>query len=248
MIARAIAVALLVAAAATAGVAAENANRAITFRIEPSPADLRAAFTAEQVALLEKINRADANYLPRQSVIVVPEEWDAGELAYSPLPSAVPEFAELHKALLVHVPGQVFGAYEHGSLVRWGPVSSGRQQHPTPAGRYHLNWRARARHSTVDPRWYMEWYFNFHNSRGLALHQYALPGRPASHACVRLLERDARWLFDWGESWRLASGRVVEHGTPLWIVGKYDFAADPPWLEPSAPHPVLTFDLPGAAN
>lgn len=49
--------------------------------------------------------------------------------------------------------------------------------------------------------------------------------------CVRLLERDARWLFGWGQEWTLDARRirVVEHGTPLFIVGAYDFDAPPPW-------------------
>ena len=49
----------------------------------------------------------------------------------------------------------------------------------------------------------MNWCFNFHNLRGLAFHEYSLLGRPASPACVRLLERDAMWLYN------VASGRPV---------------------------------------
>ena len=100
-----------------------------------------------------------------------------------------------------------------------------------PAGLFHLNWRSRGRHTTVDPDWYMPWYFNFENDRGLSFHQYTLPGRPASHACVRLLERDAKWLFDWGETWTLddRGWNVLEPGTPVLIVGCYDFSSPPPW-------------------
>ena len=66
---------------------------------------------------------------------------------------------------------------------------------------------------------------------GLAFHAYALPGGPASHACVRLLERDARWLFGWGEGWALdeRGWNVIDAGTPVWIVGQYNFGAPPPW-------------------
>ena len=91
----------------------------------------------------------------------------------------------------------------------------------------------------------MEWYFNFHNERGLALHQYALPGRPASHACIRLLERDARWIYEWGEGWELdARGQeVVVPGTPLWILGRYDFERPSPWLREDGPHPAVEIRL-----
>jgi hypothetical protein len=77
----------------------------------------------------------------------------------------------------------------------------------------------------------MPLYFNFDNERGLAFHQFTLPGRPASHACIRLLERDARWLYGWGEGWTLdeRGWTVLDPGTPVLILGQYDFNAPPPW-------------------
>jgi hypothetical protein len=72
---------------------------------------------------------------------------------------------------------------------------------------------------------------NFDNRDGLAIHQYALPGLPASHGCLRLLERDAEWLFAWGEPWTLddSGTGLVGAGTRVWIIGQYDFNAPPPW-------------------
>jgi hypothetical protein len=198
----------------------------------PSRADeLRRRFTADQLALLEKLNRATFTHLDRLDVLVLPQSWDLDELAYSPLPMRSEWAAAFPKALIVHQAGQAFGAYEGGRLARWGPVSSGRRKAPTPAGIFHLNWRSPGRHSTVDPDWYMPWYFNFENDHGLALHQFTLPGRPASHACIRLLERDAKWLYEWGEGWVLdeRGWEVVSRGTPLWVVGTYDYEAPPPW-------------------
>jgi hypothetical protein len=76
----------------------------------------------------------------------------------------------------------------------------------------------------------MEWYFNIDNVLGLALHRYSLPGYPASHGCIRLLERDAIWIYGWGEGETFdAAGRIVEHGTPILIAGRYAFGAPPPW-------------------
>jgi len=51
------------------------------------------------------------------------------------------------------------------------------------------------------------------------------------HGCIRLLQRDAEWLFNWGQSWTLNSSgtRVVTPGTPVFIVGRYDFDGPPPW-------------------
>jgi len=161
----------------------------------------------------------------------MPTRWVPDERAYSPAPTSFASAATIPKVLVVHQPGQFFAGYEFGRLVRWGPVSTGRASSPTPSGLFHLNWRSPGRTSTVNPRWFMRWYFNFESRRGLSLHAYTLPGLPASHGCIRLLERDARWLFDWGEEWSIGGDgrRVLDPGTPLWIVGRYDFAAPPPW-------------------
>ena len=186
--------------------------------------DIHGRFTSSQIQLLEKLNRADAKHLSRLSQLAAPEIWVSDELSYSPLPAEYDWAAPYAKALIVHQPGQVFGGYENGSLVRWGPISSGRKTSPTPSGLFHLNWRSKGRHSTVNPRWYMTWYFNFHNRLGLSFHEYSLPGYPASHACIRLLKRDAQWLYVWGEG---TTPTTV--GTPVLILGQYDFDAPPPW-------------------
>ena len=198
--------------------------------------ELRSRFDAQQLALLEKLNRSDLRHLPRQKVLVVPGRWDLDELAYSPLPHTYAWAEQYPKAIVIHQPLQVFGAYAKGKLVRWGPVSSGRKTAPTPSGLFHMNWKSKGRHSTVNPAWFMRWYFNFHTKRGLALHAYRLPGCPASHACVRLLPRDAEWLFHWGEGWKPGTRGwdVVQHGTPVLILGGYDFNSPPPWRSPES--------------
>ena len=197
-------------------------------------ADLR-GFSREQIAILEKLNRADAVHLARLKSLIVPDTWVADELDYSPLPRVIDWARVYGKFIVVHLPSQVFGAYEQGHLVRWGPISSGRAEHLTPSGLFHLNWRARRRTSTDSAEWDLEWYFNFHNFRGLAFHEYALPGRPASHACLRLLRRDAVWIFNWGEGWVLRDDgqNVASFGTPVLIVGAYDFSAPKPWSDPA---------------
>lgn len=194
-------------------------------------AELLSALTPEQLAIVEDLNRVNLARMNRVDPLVIPKTWTYHDTAYSPLPLTSAWAGAFPKAVIVHQPSQVFGGYEHGRLIRWGPVSSGREKYRTPSGLHHLNWRSRGRRSTVDPDWYMPWYFNFHNERGLAFHEYTLPGYPASHACVRLLERDARWLFDWGEGWTLddRGWEVLDPGTPVWIIGHYDFETPPPW-------------------
>ena len=217
----------------------DGGHGAAAYRLESTPGDVLERFDAEQLALLEKLNRVDLDHLPGLEHLILPDQWDLEPEAHSPLPRHLPKLEEHGKALVVHQPLQVFAGYEDGELVHWGPVSTGRREHPTPEGLFHLTWRSRGRVSTVNPEWYLEWYYNFHNQRGLSFHRYPLPGVPASQACVRLLERDARWLFGWGEGWVLdeEERHVLETGTPVWILGAYDYDAPPPWTNPDDPHP-----------
>ena len=200
---------------------------------------LRKEFTPEQLAFLEKLNRRDLEHLTRLDPpvpgLVVPTSWPAADdvVAFSPFPDSF-EWAQSHpKVIVVHQPWQAFGAYEVGKLVRWGPVSTGRKETRTPTGLFHLTWRSKGRHSTDNAAWFLPWYFNFHNERGVSFHQFDLPGYPASHACVRLLERDAIWLYGWGEQWTLdeTKRRVLVPGTPVLILGEYSYGAPPPWVD-----------------
>lgn len=225
-------------------VAGAGRAQELPFRIEPLPrsvTELATRFTQPQLALLEKLNRRDLEHLlrtePAVPGLVVPLEWPPDDtVAFSPLPDAFPWAETRPKVLVVHQPWQVFAAYEYGQLVRWGPVSTGRRDTPTPSGLFNLNWRSKGRYSTDNAAWFLPWYFNFHNARGVSFHQFDLPGYPASHACVRLLARDAQWLYDWGEEWTLDGSKrlVVTPGTPVLIVGDYNHGAPAPWLDMTA--------------
>jgi hypothetical protein len=235
---RAIGAASLAALIAISLAASAGTQGTVLYRIEPR-ADrtraLKARYSHVQLALLEKLNRADRAHLAVLPQLIVPVVWSTDELAYSPLPKRYEPGIEWPTYLVVYLPGQMFGAYEYGSLVRWGPVSSGARDSQTPSGVFALNWRSAGRASTIDSDWFMRWYFNFGNRDGLAFHAYALPGSPASHGCIRLLERDAQWLYEWGEPWTLDSTgtRVLQAGTPVFVVGRFDFDAAPPWRSPA---------------
>jgi lipoprotein-anchoring transpeptidase ErfK/SrfK len=219
----------------------EPASVALT--IEPLPkavAELASRFTPEQIEILEKLNRRDREHLVRTDPpvpgLVVPSVWDTDPLAYSPYPLEWAATAAIPKYIVVHQPGQSFGAYEFGRLVRWGPVSTGRKETATPAGSFNLTWRSRKRTSTDNDAWVLEWYFNFVNSRGISFHQFDLPGYAASHACVRMLQRDAMWLYGWGEQWKLSEDRrsVEIPGTPVLVIGAFGHAKTPPWTSVDA--------------
>lgn len=229
----ALALLLFASRAQALGIVDQADPNPIQYRIEGGPLrELAARFKPNELELIEKLNRTDLKHLPRLDRVVLPSEWRT-ELEHSPFPAAYAAAAAAPKLIVVDQPSQAFAAYEHGRLVHWGPTSTGRKAKPTPSGRYDLNWRARTRTSTLSGEWRLNWYFNFHNFRGLAFHEFDLPGVPASHACVRLLARDAMWIYNWGDSWVLdAAGQLVQRGTPVVIVGQYAFDAEKPWLSP----------------
>lgn len=223
------------------------------FTIQPLPKsdkELRDRFTPSQIDVLEKLNRRDREHLlradPAVPGLVVPSAWQEDELAYSPLPRAWPAAAAHPKYIVVHQPSQVFGAYESGQLVRWGPISSGRKETATPAGAFNLTWRSRKRTSTDNDAWVLEWYFNFINSRGISFHQFDLPGYAASHACVRMLQRDAEWLYGWGDQWKLSEDRrtVDVPGTPVLVIGAFGHGQPGPWT--ALPALAAPIDLPAS--
>jgi lipoprotein-anchoring transpeptidase ErfK/SrfK len=209
------------------------------FVIEPiakTPAELSRRFTQSQIDILEKLNRRDREHLLRADPpvpgMVVPTMWE-DELTYSPFPQEWPAVADHAKFIVVHQPMQAFAAYESGKLVRWGPVSSGRKETPTPPGSFNLTWRSRKRTSTDNDAWILEWYFNFINSRGVSFHQFELPGYAASHACARMLQRDAQWLYQWGDQWVLSADKrsVDIPGTPVLVVGHFGHGKPGPWSD-----------------
>jgi hypothetical protein len=79
--------------------------------------------------------------------------------------------------------------------------------------------------STVNDEWILDWYVNIDNHSGVSMHEYELPGYPASHACARLSEEDAKWIYHWADGWKLSpNGQQIEfYGTPVYIFGTYDF-------------------------
>ena len=237
--------ALLVFASRVHAMPVIDQTDAIDYRVEAlndSNRNLTTRFGGPELALLEKLNRADLKHLQRLTQLIVPSSWRV-EIDHSPFPKTYAAARSTPKLLIVDQPSQAFAAFEYGQQVYWGPVSSGRQAKPTPRGLYHLNWRARSRTSTLSGEWRLNWYFNFHNARGLAFHEFDLPGVPQSHACVRLLSRDAQWIYKWCVNWTLdKNGQLATPGTPVMILGNYAFGSPAPWISAG---PIRTIALPG---
>lgn len=193
-----------------------------------------------------KLNRINAKFLKTDSIVIIPKDFDF--MALSPFPSELPLATSIPKLLMISQKVQAFGVYESGKLIRWGPVSSGKKSTPTPNRLYFANWKGKEVQSSFDDEWVLKWNFNLDNFEGIGMHQYEMPGFPASHSCVRMFEDDAMWLYDWADQWILSPDEqtVRAHGTPVIIFGDYAFGKTTPWkllLEDPNANDLRTEDL-----
>lgn len=199
-------------------------------------------FNDSQLKIILAINRIDFGKLYGAEKLAIPDTFIFDLKYYSPYPDSISLLDSIEKIILISYPAQAIGVYEKGKLVRWMPTSMGKQSTPTPTGLLHTNWKSKETKSTDDSSWVLKWYFNLDNFRGVSLHQYELPGVPASHACMRLYAEDAEWLYYWAEQWKLDSAQVkiLAYGTPVIIFGSYDFKQSPPWYNlPANPKQVI---------
>jgi len=212
----------------------------------------------ERSQLIELLNRQAVENTALGDTLVVPTQYDLDFRAYSPFPRYYPGAHSFEKLFIIHKKVQAFAAYEYGKLARWGAVNTGDPDSTvTPAGRFNFNWKEKKRVSTMSPpgeEWVMRWVFNFHASRGIHIHQYSMPtGGPASHGCVRLVDADAQWIYDWADPWDTtrghmgpssARGRLTDPGTMVLVVGDEPEGKPQPF-EYKARYPVLKrVDLP----
>lgn len=187
------------------------------------------SLSADEILLIEKINRLDRAHFRQGYVLMLPSDF-SDSIHISPYPSKIASLVEVKKILFVHRRIQAFGVYENGALVRWGPTSTGKKKTPTPPGLYYTNWKKELTRSTIDNGWELPWNVNIANFEGISLHQFDLPGYPASHSCVRLLGEDAQWIFNWAEEWVLSKGgsQILIHGCPVVIFDEYDHTLKTP--------------------
>lgn len=187
------------------------------------------------------VNRTDAASFIKMDSVLVPDDFTGDREFYLPFPFTVPSISQVEKIIFFSYPAQTFAAYEYGELVYTGPVSMGSKQHPTPTGLYFTNWKAERTISTFNDEWELLWNFNIENKMGIGFHQYVLPGYPASHSCLRLLEKDARYLYNWADQWVLNDKELLKFkGTAVIVFGTYDFDAAKPWLQLAVDPKALT--------
>ena len=212
----------------------------------------------ERAQLIELLNRQTVENTLLGDTLVVPTRYGLDFRAYSPFPRYYPGAHSFEKLFIIHKKIQAFAAYEYGKLSRWGIVNTGNPDSTaTPTGRFNFNWKVEERVSTMSPpgeEWTMRWVFNFHAARGIHIHQYSMPtGGPTSHGCVRLIDADAKWIYDWADPWETTrghmgpssgQGKILNPGTMVLVIGD-DPEGPPQPFEYKVRYPVLKrVDLP----
>ena len=188
-------------------------------------------FSKDQLAVVYALNRVDASKIKRKSSLIVPECASEEFNAYSPFPETLNFLQCIPQTVLISQRVQAFGLYENGELIKWGPVSTGKLTTPTPNGLHYGNFKAKRKISSVNEDWILPYYFNFMNFEGVGTHQYAMPGYPASHGCVRMAEDDAKFIYNWANMWQLENQQIKQNGTPFMVFGEYNHEGDLPWQQ-----------------
>lgn len=136
--------------------------------------------------------------------------------------------------LIVSTARQRVTWYSNGVPVAEAPVSTGVPDHPTPLGIFSVIAKSRHHKSNIYSDAPMP-YMHRITWSGIALHQGVLPGRPASHGCIRLPESFASRLFATSK----LGARVIVTRDPVAPV-----AIDSPRLiSPAEAAPVPSADL-----
>ncbi len=107
--------------------------------------------------------------------------------------------ADKTRALRLSIEGQQFTYLEDGEVVRTGPISSGAEGSPTPTGNFSVLSKDKDKVSSrytnqLGMQAWMPYAIQFNGH--YFLHEGWLPGHPDSRGCVRLGEKDARFLFE----------------------------------------------------
>jgi hypothetical protein len=188
--------------------------------------------TSSEQEIVFAVNRTDRRHFMKMDSVIIPVDLSGDIVYYLPFPLELPYLRDIDKIVYFSYRTQTFAAYEKGILVYTGPTNMGREKDPTPTGLFFTNWKAEKTTSTFNDEWDLRWNFNIENKAGVGWHQYDLPGYPASHSCLRLLEKDAKYLYNWADQWVLENRtKVLVKGTPVIVFGTYDFHGPKPWLQ-----------------
>ncbi|UHD14858.1 L,D-transpeptidase [Thiocapsa bogorovii] len=110
-----------------------------------------------------------------------------------------PATEQAKRSLTIQIGSQSFIYAEDDQVVRTGPISSGREGYGTPRGTFSVLSKQKDKVSSrytnqLGMQAWMPYSIQFYGH--YFLHEGWLPGYPDSHGCVRVGEKDARFLFE----------------------------------------------------
>ena len=144
--------------------------------------------------LAKRVNRMNIE-LTRKSRLNVKQIWlPVNDAAWRYVPVPVTIDSQAPRELIFYKKEQYFGAYEHGHLIRWGPISTGRSGN-TPVGTFRALYKQREKYSHKYNNSRMFFAVQFQGN--FFSHEQILPGYAASKGCVRMFWEDAEWKYDW---------------------------------------------------
>lgn len=188
-------------------------------------------FSEDERYMILALNRLDSKNKKSADTLVVPTKIEADFRSYSPFPGHLDVLKDVQKMVIFSYPIQAFAVYSGGNLEKWGPTSMGKKKTPTKTGLTFANWKKELSISSVSDEWKLPYNFNIFNHLGIGWHEYDLPGYPASHSCLRLLKKDAQFLFGYADQWILNPGGATTKakGTPVLVYGDYPWGKRKPW-------------------
>lgn len=143
--------------------------------------------------MVAKLNRVSPQALMPGMKLLVPRDMEIVKNECCPLPERIEKNVEL----VVDLEEQAVGRYEDHRLQNWYPITSGKKGYATPTGLFQILQKETSYKSHTYPKPHggasMPYAMRFYG--GYWIHGGILPGKPASHGCVRLMIDDAQELF-----------------------------------------------------
>jgi hypothetical protein len=148
--------------------------------------------------IISRINRMSVGAFNPGVTIKIPRDMEKAR-RYAPFPLRI---ESRKKIIFIDLAKQALAFYEGGILSEWMPISSGARGDETPKGRFYIAEKYPQYYSKTypEPKGGASMPFALrlnHPYGGYFIHGGALPGRPSSKGCVRLMETDAEDLYSW---------------------------------------------------
>ena len=158
---------------------------------------------ANLIFYVEKINNLGRKYFLGHKLIIPKDTFVAKN--YCPVEKIRIDYLNTDSIIIVDRIKNLFSVYKHGLLIYWGPITRAKTMKYTVPGRFQIRNKWRLIYSRKYGNAPMP--YALHIIGNVCSHIGAMVGHPDSHGCVRLLEGDAIWLYNW-----------ATRGTPILIV------------------------------